>query len=45
MAIRVKARQSPAAYKLKAIKRVERGEAVLPITRELGIARKPWHDW
>jgi transposase len=28
-----------------AIKRVERGEGVLPVARELGIARKILHDW
>jgi transposase-like protein len=30
---------------LKAIKRVERGEGVLPVARELGISRKILHDW
>jgi hypothetical protein len=30
---------------LKAIKRVERGEGVLPVARDLGIARKLLHDW
>jgi transposase InsO family protein len=30
---------------LKAIKRVERGEGVLPLARELGISRKILHDW
>jgi transposase len=38
-------RQFPTAYKLKAIKRVERGEGVLPVARELGISRKILHDW
>jgi transposase len=42
---RGKNRQFPTAYKLKAIKRVERGEGVLPVARELGIARKLLHDW
>ena len=37
MAGRAKKRQFPTAYKLKAIKRVERGEGVLPVARELGI--------
>ena len=35
----------PDACKLKAIKRVERGEGVLPVARELGISRKILHDW
>ena len=38
-------RQFPTAYKIKAIKRVERGEGVLPVARELGISRKILHDW
>lgn len=45
MAVRGKNRQFPTAYKLKAIKRVDRGEGVLPVARELGIARKILHDW
>ena len=45
MATRAKSRQYPTAYKLKAIKRVERGEGVLPVARELGISRKILHDW
>ena len=45
MAAREKNRQFPAAYKLKAIKRVERGDGVLPVARELGISRKILHDW
>ncbi|MBR0751619.1 helix-turn-helix domain-containing protein [Bradyrhizobium jicamae] len=45
MARRAKKRQFPTAYKLKAIKRVERGEGVLPVARELGISRKILHDW
>ena len=45
MAGRGKKRQFPTAFKLKAIKRVERGEGVLPVARELGIARKLLHDW
>ncbi|WP_311977158.1 helix-turn-helix domain-containing protein [Bradyrhizobium diversitatis] len=45
MAGRGKKRQFPTAYKLKAIKRVERGEGVLPVARELGISRKILHDW
>jgi transposase-like protein len=40
-----KIRQFPTAYKIKAIKRVERGEGVLPVARELGISRKILHDW
>ena len=45
MAAREKNRQFPTAYKLKAIKRVERGDGVLPVARELGISRKILHDW
>jgi transposase len=45
VAVRGKKRQFPTAYKLKAIKRVERGEGVLPVARELGISRKILHDW
>jgi transposase len=45
VAVRGKNRQFPTAYKLKAIKRVERGEGVLPVARDLGIARKLLHDW
>jgi transposase len=45
VAVRGKNRQFPTAYKLKAIKRVERGEGVLPVARELGISRKILHDW
>jgi transposase len=35
----------PVALKLKAIKRVERGEGVLPVARDLGVTRKALHDW
>ncbi|MFG3596194.1 transposase [Bradyrhizobium sp. RDI18] len=45
MAASAKNRQYPTAYKLKTIKRVEQGEAVLPVARELGISRKLLHDW
>ena len=45
MAGRGKKRQFPTTYKLKAIKRVERGEGVLPVARGLGISRKILHDW
>lgn len=45
MAARGKNRQFPTAFKLKAIKRVERGDGVLPVARELGISRKNLHDW
>jgi transposase len=45
VAARGKNRQFPTPYKLKAIKRVERGEGVLPLARELGISRKILHDW
>jgi hypothetical protein len=37
------ARTFPTAYKLKAIKRAEGGEGVLPVA--LGIWRKLLHDW
>ncbi len=37
--------QYPTAFKLKAIKRVERGEGVLPVARDLGVTRKALHDW
>jgi transposase len=40
-----KNRQFPTAYKLKAIKRAEGGEGVLPVARKLGISRKLLHDW
>ncbi|MGY3110700.1 MULTISPECIES: transposase [unclassified Bradyrhizobium] len=45
MTARGKNRQFPTAFKLKAIKRVERGDGVLPVARELGISRKILHDW
>jgi transposase-like protein len=37
--------QYPTAFKIKAIKRVERGEGVLPVARDLGVTRKALHDW
>jgi transposase len=37
--------QYPVAFKLKAIKRVERGEGVSPVARDLGVTRKALHDW
>lgn len=37
--------QYPIPFKLKAIKRVERGEGVLPVARDLGVTRKALHDW
>src|SRR5207248_8106956 len=37
--------QFPSAFKLKAIKRAEGGEGVLPAARKLGISRKLLHDW
>lgn len=45
MAARRTVRQFPTAYKLKAIRRVERGEGVAAVARELGISRKLLHDW
>lgn len=37
--------QYPVAFKVKAIKRVERGEGVSPVARDLGVTRKALHDW
>jgi transposase len=37
--------QMPVAFKIKAIKRVERGEGVLPVARDIGVTRKALHDW
>lgn len=37
--------QHPTALKIKAIKRVDRGEGVMPVARDLGITRKALHDW
>jgi transposase len=37
--------QYPTTFKLKAIKRVERGEGVSPVARDLGVTRKALHDW
>ena len=45
MAARGRIRRFPTAYKLKAIKRAEGGEGVLPVARKLGISRKLLHDW
>jgi transposase-like protein len=45
VAAREKIRQFPTAFKLKAIKRAEGGEGVLPVARNLGISRKLLHDW
>ena len=45
MATKAKSGRYPTAYKIKAIKRVERGEGVLPVACELGISRKLLHDW
>ncbi|MCG2665946.1 helix-turn-helix domain-containing protein [Bradyrhizobium sp. GCM10023182] len=45
MAVQGRNRQFPTAYKIKAIKRVEGGDGVLPVARELGISRKILHDW
>jgi transposase-like protein len=35
----------PVAFKLKASKRVQRGEAVSPVARDLGMTRTAPHDW
>jgi len=45
VAARGKSRQFPTAFKLKAIKRAEEGEGVLPVARSLGLSRKLLHDW
>jgi len=45
VATRGKIRQFQTAYKLKAIKRAQGGEGVLPVARKLGISRKALHDW
>ena len=45
MAAKGKIRRFPTAFKLKAIKRAEGGEGVLPVARKLGISRKLLHDW
>jgi len=38
-------RTFPTAFKLAAIKRLEAGEALLPLARKLGVSRKLLHDW
>ena len=35
----------PTAFKVAAIRRIEAGEAVLHVSRELGVSRKLLHDW
>jgi transposase len=45
MTDKVKFKAFPTAFKLAAIKRLEAGEAVLPLARKLGISRKLLHDW
>lgn len=45
MADKVKLKTFPTAFKLAAIKRLEAGEAVLPLARKLGVSRKVLHDW
>ena len=35
----------PVSFKIRAIKRVERGEGVLPVARDIGVTRKALHDW
>jgi hypothetical protein len=40
MTDRMTFRTFPTAFKLAAIKRLEAGEAVLPLARELGVSRK-----
>jgi transposase len=37
--------QYPVAFKVKAIKRVERGDGVSAVARDLGVTRKALHDW
>lgn len=41
---KVKLETFPTAFKLAAIKRLEAGEAVLPLARKLGVSRKVLHD-
>jgi transposase len=38
-------RTFPTAFKLAAIRRLEAGEALLPLARKLGVSRKLLHDW
>ena len=45
MTDKVKFRAYPTAFKLAAIRRLEAGEAVLPLARKLGVSRKLLHDW
>jgi transposase len=45
MADKVKFKAFLTAFKLAAIKRLEAGEAVLPLARKLGVSRKVLHDW
>jgi transposase-like protein len=45
VAAEVKIRRFPTAFKLKAARRAEAGEGVLPVARKLGISRKLLHDW
>jgi transposase len=45
MTEKVKSRAFPTAFKLAAIKRLEAGDAVLPLARKLGVSRKLLHDW
>src|ERR1700719_1130599 len=45
MTDRMRFRTFPTAFKMAAIKRLEAGEAVLPLARELGVSRKLLHDW
>jgi transposase len=45
MTDRMTFRTFPTAFKLAAIRRLEAGEAVLPLARELGVSRKLLHDW
>ena len=40
-----KGEQYPTAFKIKAIKRVERGGGVWPVARDLGVTRKALYDW
>jgi transposase len=35
----------PTAFKVAAIRRIEAGDAVLHVARELGVSRKLLHDW
>ena len=45
MTQKITIRTYPTAFKVAAIRRIETGEAVLHVARELGVSRKLLHDW